>query len=166
MAELRVWLLSICNELVSMAHQGLSMGYMSHIEQELADRLISIFAERHQPVRRKLLRKRDIALSTAKDCIAESDMGILTVPELCGVAGVSERTLEYAFREHYGLTPKNFLLLHRLNNARRQLRMADPKTCQVTEIARQHGFWHMGAFGADYKKLFAELPSQTLKYQY
>ncbi len=166
LAESRVWLLSIYNELVSMADRSLSMGYMNHIEQELADRLISIFAERHQPVRQKLLRKRDIALLSAKDCIAESDMGILTVPELCGVAGVSERTLEYAFREHYGLTPKKFLLLHRLNNARRQLRMADPKTSQVTEIARQHGFWHMGAFGADYKKLFAELPSETLKYQF
>ena len=33
----------------------------------------------------------------------------------------------------------------------------------VSEIARQHGFWHMGQFSADYKKIFTELPSKTLK---
>jgi transcriptional regulator GlxA family with amidase domain len=118
--------------------------------------------ERHQPVRRKSIRKRDIALLTAKNYIDESNLGALTVPELCKVAAVSERTLEYAFRERYGLTPKNYLQLHRLNKVRKQLRMADPENCQVTEIARQHDFWHMGAFGADYKKLFAEFPFETL----
>jgi AraC family ethanolamine operon transcriptional activator len=164
MAQLRVWLSSTSHNLVSMAGSGLSTAYMQHIEQELADKLISVFAERHQPVRRKSIRKRDIALLTAKNYIDESDVGTLTVPELCKVAAVSQRTLEYAFRERYGLTPKNYLQLHRLNNVRRQLRMADPKNCQVTEIARQHGFWHMGAFGADYKNMFAELPSETLKY--
>ena len=140
------------------------MAYMQQIEQELSDGLISIFAERHQPVRKKSIRKRDVALLNAKDYIAESDLGTLTVPELCKVVEVSERTLEYAFRERYGLTPKNYLLSYRLNSVRRQLRMADPKNWQVTEIARQHGFWHMGAFGAGYKKMFAELPSETLKY--
>jgi AraC family ethanolamine operon transcriptional activator len=164
LAQLRVWLSSTGHNLVSMASSGLSTAYMQQIEQELADKLVSIFAERHQPVRRKSIRKRDIALFTAKNYIDESDGGTLTVPELCKVAAVSQRTLEYAFRERYGLTPKNYLQLHRLNNVRRQLRMADPKNCQVTEIARQHGFWHMGAFGADYKNMFAELPSETLKY--
>jgi AraC family ethanolamine operon transcriptional activator len=164
LGQLRAWLSSTVHNLASMAGSGLSTAYMQHIEQELADKLISVIADRHQPVRRKSIRKRDIALLTAKNYIAESDVGTLTVSELCKVAEVSERTLEYAFRERYGLTPKNYLQLHLLNNVRRQLRMADPKNCQVTEIARQHGFWHMGAFGADYKKLFAELPSETLKY--
>jgi len=164
LTQLRAWLSSTSYHLASMAGSGLSTAYMQHIEQELSDKLISIFADRHQPVRRKSIRKRDIALLTVKDYIAESDVGALTVTELCKVADVSERTLEYAFRERYGLTPKNYLLSYRLNSVRRQLRMADPKNNQVTEIARQHGFWHMGAFGASYKILFAELPSKTLKY--
>jgi len=164
LAQLRAWLSSTGHYLTSLASLGLSAAYMQHVEQELSDKLIRIFADRHQPVRRKSIRKRDIAILTAKDYIAGSDVGTLTVTELCKVADVSERTLEYAFRERYGLTPKNYLLSYRLNSVRRQLRMADPKNNQVTEIARQHGFWHMGAFGADYKKLFAELPSKTLKY--
>ena len=164
LASLRTWLSSVSYKLAAMADSGLSTGYMQHIERELADKLIGIIADRHQPVRRKSFRKRDIALLTAQDYIAEADVGILTVRELCKVADVSERTLEYAFRERYGLTPKSYLLLYRMNNVRKQLRIANPKTSQVTEIARQHGFWHMGAFGAYYKILFEELPSETLKY--
>jgi AraC family ethanolamine operon transcriptional activator len=165
LTELRAWLLSTSNQLTSMASPDLDMGYMQHIEQELADRLVGICARRYQPICKKSFRRRDIALMTAKEYIADAGAGVLTVSELCQVAGVCERTLEYAFRERYGLTPKNYLLLYSLNEARKQLRMADSSTCHVTEIARQHGFWHMGAFGADYKKLFAELPSETLKFQ-
>ncbi len=166
MAELRTWLSSTSYELSLFAESGLSMGYMEYIEYELTDRLISILAERHQTVSKQIFRKRDIALLTLQDYIAHSGSIIPTIPELCKVAAISERTLEYAFRERYDLTPKKYLLYHRLNETRKQLRMADTKTSHVTEIARQYGFWHMGAFGADYKKLFAELPSETLKYQY
>ena len=33
----------------------------------------------------------------------------------------------------------------------------------IRDIANRYGFWHMGQFAADYKKLFGELPSKTLK---
>jgi AraC family ethanolamine operon transcriptional activator len=33
----------------------------------------------------------------------------------------------------------------------------------VHEIARRWGFWHIGEFAADYRRLFGELPSQTFK---
>jgi len=32
----------------------------------------------------------------------------------------------------------------------------------ITQISSQWGFWHMGQFGADYKRQFGELPSETL----
>ena len=33
----------------------------------------------------------------------------------------------------------------------------------VAEVAGRWGFWHMGQMAADYRKLFDELPSQTLR---
>ena len=166
LAEFRNWLSSISQQLILSSKRGLNMGHLLHIEQELTDRLINILAGRLHSVSKQTFRKRDLALLTVKDYIADSDSGIPTIPELCQVAAVSERTLEYAFRERYGLTPKTYLLYHRLNAFRKQLRVTDSKIGRITEIARQHGFWHMGALGVDYKKLFAELPSETLKHQY
>jgi AraC family ethanolamine operon transcriptional activator len=109
-------------------------------------------------------RKRDLALMKAERFIVESGVSVITIPELCMVANVSERTLEYAFRERYGLTPKAYTLIHRMNNIHKYLRRADPQNTLISEIARQYGFWHMGKFSADYKKIFGELPSETLKY--
>lgn len=47
--------------------------------------------------------------------------------------------------------------------ARKALRVADPALESVTALATRWGFWHMGQFTKDYKRLFAELPSETLK---
>ena len=162
LAELRTWLLSVRQELTCQQNPG--QGYLDYYEQELADRLVRVLAYNNQPVHRKRLRKRDSALMLAEDYIAATDVENLTIPELCAVSGVSERTLEYAFQENYGLTPKRYLLLHRMNNVRKQLRAATPNTSRIMDVARQNGFWHMGAFSSDYRNLFAELPSETLRH--
>jgi AraC family ethanolamine operon transcriptional activator len=162
LGELRTWLLSVRRELISPRAPG--AGYLEYYEQELADRLIRALAYNHQPVRKQRIRKRDSALKVAENYIATTDIDHLTIPELCAVSRVSERTLEYAFQERYGLTPKRYLLLHRMNNVRKQLRAANPKTSRIMELARQNGFWHMSAFSRDYQNLFAELPSETLRH--
>lgn len=163
LSELRSWLLSIYHELSSGTAEIRNIRYLKQIEQGLAGRLVRILAERHQPVSAKPLRKRDKALLAAANYIDESGSEPITIPELCSVANVSERTLEYAFHERYNLSPKSYTLMHRMNNVRKQLRKANPNKHMVSEIARQHGFWHMGQFSADYKKTFTELPSETLK---
>jgi len=86
-----------------------------------------------------------------------------TVRELCRVAQASERTLEYAFLERFGVSPKAYLQRLRLNGVRKALRNADSTAISVTTLASGWGFWHMGQFAKDYKRLFAELPSETLK---
>lgn len=163
LTELRSWLQSIYDQLMTGTVAIRNTHYLKQIERDLADRLVRILAEQHQPVRKKTLRKRDIALRAAEDYIDKSGIEVITVPELCLVTDVSERTLEYAFRERYNMTPKSYTLNHRLNNVRKKLRKAEPVTGIISEIAHQYGFWHMGQFSADYKKLFAELPSKTLK---
>jgi AraC family ethanolamine operon transcriptional activator len=50
----------------------------------------------------------------------------------------------------------------RLNAVRQELKAADAGTATVHEIARRWGFFHTGEFAAAYRRLFGELPSQTL----
>jgi len=149
--------LTMSNDLSSYSMQ------LEQLEHELAERLIRIVAKSQHPITRKPARKRDHALQAAENFIHESGNCVVTIPELCDTCNVSERTLEYAFRERYGMTPKAYTLIHRLNNVRKHLRAADPETNQVSTIAQQHDFWHMGQFSSSYRKLFAERPSETLK---
>ena len=85
----------------------------------------------------------------------------LTKLDLCKIAHTSERTLEYAFKSHYGVSPSHYLKLCRLNSARAALRASAPRT-EIGRIANRFGFWHMGHFARAYQQLFGELPSQTL----
>lgn len=59
--------------------------------------------------------------------------------------------------------PKRYRLLRRLHLARRALREAAPDTTSVTDIAMRHGFWQLGHFAVDYRALFDETPSATLR---
>jgi AraC family ethanolamine operon transcriptional activator len=149
---------------ISAAHDLIDdVHYLETIENVLADQLIGLLADCTQPVSRNALRKRDLALQSAESYIHESGNKVVTIPELCEVCNASQRTLEYAFRERYGLTPKEYTLIYRLNHVRKLLIKASPENNHVSAIAQQHGFWHMGQFSASYRKLFTELPSETLK---
>jgi AraC family ethanolamine operon transcriptional activator len=85
----------------------------------------------------------------------------LTSADLCTAAGVSQRTLEYAFRDCCGLSPKAYLKIVRLNRTRATLRRAEPGG-RVADAANQWGFWHMGQFARDYQDLFGVLPKADL----
>ena len=84
------------------------------------------------------------------------------VTDLCRVAGVSERTLEYAFKEVMGLTPVGYLIQLRLHRVRQALLAATPGSTTVSAEALRWGFWHFGEFSRAYKNCFGELPSDTL----
>ena len=89
--------------------------------------------------------------------------GAVTVASICEAAGVSERTLQYAFRERFDIAPKQYIQTTRLQRVRRRLRTCDPSTTRIADIANELGFWHMGQFAADYRRQFGELPSETLQ---
>ena len=85
-----------------------------------------------------------------------------TIDDLCRVAGTSRRTLEYAFRDYFGTSPKRFTKVLRLNAARSDLLRGDASSAKVVEIASGWGFTHMGQFSTDYRRMFGERPSETL----
>lgn len=87
----------------------------------------------------------------------------LYVTDLCESAGVSERALQYAFKEVMGMTPVAYLTRLRLHRVRQALRAAPRRSTTVTTEALKWGFWHFGDFTRAYKACFGELPSETLR---
>ncbi len=86
-----------------------------------------------------------------------------TIDELCRVAGTSRRTLEYAFKDYFGTSPRQFVKALRLNAARNDLLSGHNGSAQVAEVAFGWGFTHMGQFASDYRRMFGENPSETLR---
>jgi AraC family ethanolamine operon transcriptional activator len=87
----------------------------------------------------------------------------LYVTDLCESAGVSERSLEYAFKSVMGLTPTAYLTRVRLHRVRKALQSSTRATTTVSAEALNGGFWHFGAFSRAYRDCFGELPSATLR---
>jgi AraC-like DNA-binding protein len=94
--------------------------------------------------------------------VEETPNQALYIPELCKAIGVPARTLRLCCQEQLGMSPKRYLMLRRMNLARRALRDIAPGVTTVTEIATRYGFWHFGRFAGEYKLLFGEAPSATL----
>jgi AraC family ethanolamine operon transcriptional activator len=86
----------------------------------------------------------------------------ITLKELCEQFYATKSPLSYAFQEVLGMSPLAYLKILRLHAIRRVLKYADPDTT-IISLMHQFGFWHAGRFSLDYKKLFGESPSDTLK---
>ncbi|MEM9236265.1 MAG: helix-turn-helix domain-containing protein [Verrucomicrobiota bacterium] len=87
----------------------------------------------------------------------------IPISEVREHAGVSERTLRYAFRDAYDMSPKAYLHLLRLNRFRLEL-LRKPDQA-VGQLAQRWGFRHLGQFSKDYYRIFGELPSETRSQQ-
>jgi AraC-like DNA-binding protein len=87
----------------------------------------------------------------------------LHLPEICAAIGASERTLRVSCMEHFGMGPVRYLWLRRMHLARRSLIQTAPGTATVTDIATANGFWELGRFAVEYRALFGEAPSASLR---
>lgn len=87
----------------------------------------------------------------------------LYVSDLCRVTAVSERALEYAFKQTLGLAPVAYLARLRLHRVRNALQTPARGNQTVSAVAMDWGFWHFGEFSLAYKACFGELPSETLR---
>jgi AraC family ethanolamine operon transcriptional activator len=133
------------------------------VEEECVRRVLAVIAENAggdrtacwSSNRERLVRRADDYMRAR---LGEEPLSLL---DLCRELDVSERTLHYAFREVRGLSPMAYFRACRLNAVRQELKTARD-TATVQEIAQRWGFWHTGEFAAAYRRLFGELPSQTL----
>lgn len=87
----------------------------------------------------------------------------MTVQSICRQFGITDKTLENSFKSLFGITPKRFIDLLKLNRAHEDLLSADAKTINVSDIASKWGFHNFGRFSHNYKALFGALPSTTIQ---
>jgi AraC family ethanolamine operon transcriptional activator len=85
----------------------------------------------------------------------------LTLGWICKSMNCRMRNLIYSFKDSFGLGPMTYLKIRRLNAARRKLKDTRGQM-RIFDIAADFGFWHMGHFSADYKRMFGATASETI----
>lgn len=104
-------------------------------------------------------RRRALALA-AEELLRSQPDQVLSLAGVCATLHTSERTLQLAFQEHFGMGFLAYLRIVRLHQVRWSILQAGHRLT-TTEIAMQHGFWHLGRFAQYYRQLFGCPPSET-----
>lgn len=107
--------------------------------------------------------RRAVIVQEAEDFMLANLDQPLTLEAICIAVKTSKSALSYGFRDVFGLSPMAYLKTVRLNGVHRALKIADPATATVLGTANRYGFWHMGHFSHDYRQMFGESPSDTLR---
>lgn len=110
----------------------------------------------------KPLRRAEI-VSTAQDYMTANLHRPITLAELSQAVCASRRSLIYGFQDIFGMGPMTYLKQQRLNGVRKALLAGNPEYETVANIAHIWGFYSPGHFARDYKILFGETPSETLR---
>ena len=132
-------------------------------EESLAAALIYGVAERQKIDTGGLIKSERVFRKTL-DLIHSSELDNISAAELATHAGCSQRLLEKSFLKRFGVTPKKYIKSLRLARVHRGLQNFEAQDCDsIIELAGIQGFWHMGQFAADYRRIYGELPSDTLR---
>jgi AraC-like DNA-binding protein len=83
--------------------------------------------------------------------------------ELARTTGVSARALQKAFQRCGHPPPMTYLRRLRLHKARAELTAHSLNPLTVTTVASRWGFLHLSRFAEQYRELFGESPSETLR---
>ena len=161
MLGLRTWLGTLCDAVRSGAAPSAERLQYA-LENDLPRRLLETLGDGRVTETYASVKVRRHAIQRAQDHIDAAGGHRVTLRDMAKAAGVSERTLQYAFLEHFGVSPNAYLREMRLNHVRSELKRSDPRTTLVADVANRWGFWHMGQFAKDYRRLFDVRPSETL----
>lgn len=135
------------------------------IEQALVRAMIACLTSGTTIDEDRLDRRSVMVMQRFEEALEANQDHPLYLTELCAIIGVTDRSLRLHCQEHLGMSPHRYLWLRRMHQARRALVLADRTAATVTEIATGHGFGELGRFAVEYRKLFGETPSATLRRQ-
>jgi len=107
--------------------------------------------------------KRSLILKLAIDYVKKTPYDEVSLNQFCSDNDINARSLQRAFIDQYGISPKSYTKAYHLNTVYKKLLQSNANTTRIADIASKHGFWHMSQFSADYRRHFGELPSETLR---
>ncbi|NEP53339.1 MAG: helix-turn-helix transcriptional regulator [Moorea sp. SIO3C2] len=138
-----------------------------HIEELVTDDFLPLLISN---IPTKLNSKCFVKPSRRAKLIAQAEKEILahlekplTLKQLAQNLGSSSSALSYGFQDLFGLSPMRYLKVRRLNAVRERLKASEPERCTIAILASEFGFYSPCHFTRDYKAMFGELPSETLR---
>ena len=89
--------------------------------------------------------------------LPEGELHQRSVPELAQLCQCSDRHFSRMFREHFGVSIREWQMDYRLERARQLLRDSEVR---VVQVARESGYRNLGLFHSLFKRRFGVTPSQ------
>jgi AraC family ethanolamine operon transcriptional activator len=105
--------------------------------------------------------KRYRVYSKAVAMIEENLASQLSIKQICDQIGTTPRTLQMSFKGLMGISPLQYISARRLHAVRQAFFKTPAKS--ISYIAQDYGLQHAGRLSKQYKRMFFELPSETLK---
>lgn len=134
-----------------------------YIEQDLAHQVLACLEQGRVLAPRGIVSKRQKTLHQALAIIEQRPASAVSVLDIVESIGVSRRTLEYAFQDEFGMSPAAYLKVMRLRGLHQKLHKGDHARASIAQLCTGHGFRHPGQVAADYRAMYGELPSVTLR---
>ncbi|UVJ41790.1 AraC family transcriptional regulator [Pseudomonas sp. LS1212] len=131
-----------------------------HYAQIVASKMLSLMKNN---VSRGNLGSQSVTFEAIADYIERNLKQDICIDELARQANVSLRSLYGVFERNARTTPKHYIRQKKLERVNACLSDPSCNVRNVTELAMDYGFLHLGRFSEIYRNQFGELPSDTLK---
>ncbi|HKE97096.1 MAG TPA: helix-turn-helix domain-containing protein [Povalibacter sp.] len=106
---------------------------------------------------------RDEVLARCIEFVRENVGQPILVGELSHHGQISERTLRNVFHGFFGVGPVRFMKACQLQEVRSALLNSSSLQDTVTAVARRFGVWDFSLLARNYRAMYGESPSQTLR---
>lgn len=160
MAEFKERSIKLYEQLYALRDKA-SAEEIAELEKSLFALIEQLFTPllKHTKLKSYLNSSRRNIVSRAIEHIVDNDLTDIPVNELADKCYCSMRSLEYAFKSIYKITPKQFLSVRRLHIVREKIK--DQEFASLKDLMSHIGVSNPGRFSAQYFKLFGEYPRET-----
>jgi AraC-like DNA-binding protein len=128
-----------------------------YIEEDIIETLLkSIYTKERK------ISKGHMYVKQAREIFEDNMQNIYTIKDLLNELDINARTLQYSFKNNFGISAKQYFQNIRLNAIKKELLQSDAQNTKISDISLKYGFFHSSYLSAEYKKLFNETPTETL----